>query len=102
MILNPSSLADVVQAINHGLFIDGSHPLAASEMSATSQAADAENGADALHGPLGRNPSAQRLSKLLCHFLQLLAGACFATGIGTGYCSMNSLNAVQKTCPRQL
>lgn len=49
---NPSSLADVVQAINHGVFIDGGHPLAAGEMLATSQAtlADAESRADVLHG----------------------------------------------------
>lgn len=59
---NPSSLADVVQAINYGLFIDGSHPPAASEMLATSQATlvDTENGVDALRGPLGRSPSTQR------------------------------------------
>lgn len=103
---NPSSLADVVQAINHGLFIDGSHPLAATEMLATSQAtfADAENGADALHGLLGRSQSAQTVQTFvrLKVFLPLLVVACFATGIGTSYCSINSLNAVQKTYPLQL
>lgn len=62
MIPNPSSLADVVQAINHGLSLGGSHLVAASEMLATSQVTlvDAENGVDALHGPLSHSPPAQR------------------------------------------
>ena len=104
---NPEPLADVVQAINHSLFMGRGHPLAASEMLATSQAAlaDAENRADVLRGPFGRNPSTQRsvqTSVQLQVFLQLLVVACFAVGIGISYCSINSLNAVQKDRQLQL
>lgn len=80
---NPSSLADVVQAINYGLFIDGSHSLAASEMLATSQAtlADTENRVDALRG---RSPSTQRTdcpnSSAARSFSATVSGGLFRNG----------------------
>lgn len=102
VIPDTSPLADVVQAVNYDLFICGSHPLGASEMLATSQASlvDAEDGAEALHGPLCHSPSAQRTAQtsvLLKVFPRLLVVACFTPGVGTRCCSINSLNAVQET-----
>lgn len=54
--LNPSPLADALHAIDHGLLVDGSHPPAAGDMPATSQATLVE----VLRGTLGHSPSATK------------------------------------------